>query len=91
VDASQAGEGKVTCRIRSPSGSDIDIEIVENADGTFSLMFTPQVAGAYTISIKFGGQAVPGGDYDIQVRCIMGNVYRMFSLRFFSKILNKFL
>ncbi|XP_071141457.1 filamin-C-like isoform X33 [Mytilus edulis] len=67
VDASQAGEGKVTCRIRSPQGSDIDIDIVENADGTFSLLFTPQIEGAYTISIKFGGQTVPGGEYDIQV------------------------
>lgn len=67
VDASQAGDGKVTCRIRSPQGSDIDIDIVENADGTFSLLFTPQIEGAYTISIKFGGQTVPGGEYDIQV------------------------
>ena len=68
VDASQAGEGKVTCRIRSPSGNDIDIDIVENPDGTFSLLFTPQMMGAYTINIKFGGQSVPGGEYDIQVR-----------------------
>jgi filamin len=45
----------------------IDIDIVENADGTFSLLFTPQIEGAYTISIKFGGQTVPGGEYDIQV------------------------
>lgn len=30
-------------------------------------MFTPQIEGAYTISIKFGGQTVPGGEYDIQV------------------------
>ncbi|XP_069142482.1 filamin-A-like isoform X9 [Argopecten irradians] len=66
VDASQAGDGKVTCRIRSPSGNDIDIDIVENPDGTFSLLFTPQLAGAYTINIKFGGQTVPGGEYDIQ-------------------------
>ncbi|XP_056000448.1 filamin-A-like isoform X18 [Ostrea edulis] len=67
VDASQAGDGKVTCRIRSPSGNDIDIDIVENPDGTFSILFTPQMMGAYTINIKFGGQSVPGGEYDIQV------------------------
>ncbi|PVD25205.1 hypothetical protein C0Q70_15703 [Pomacea canaliculata] len=29
VDASQAGTGQVTCRIRSPSGSDIDIDIID--------------------------------------------------------------
>lgn len=68
MDASQAGDGKVTCRIRSPSGNDIDIDIVENPDGTFSILFTPQMMGAYTINIKFGGQSVPGGEYDVQVR-----------------------
>lgn len=68
VDAAEAGTGKVTCRIRSPSGSDIDIDIVENVDGTFSIHFTPQFPGTYTISIKFGGQPVPQGDYMIEVR-----------------------
>ncbi|XP_048239132.1 filamin-A-like isoform X3 [Haliotis rufescens] len=67
VDAAQAGTGKVTCRIRSPSGSDIDIDIIDNSDGTFSICFTPQFAGDYTISIKFGGQEIPQGDYTIQV------------------------
>ncbi|XP_071084082.1 filamin-A-like isoform X4 [Haliotis cracherodii] len=66
VDAAQAGTGKVTCRIRSPSGSDIDIDIIDNSDGTFSICFTPQFAGDYTISIKFGGQEIPQGDYTIQ-------------------------
>lgn len=75
VDASQAGDGKVTCRIRSPSGNDIDIEIVENDDGTFSLLFTPQVTGAYTINIKFGGETVPGGEYDIQVSSRIFNYF----------------
>ena len=35
VDAAEAGMGKVTCRIRSPEGTDIDIDIMENGDGTF--------------------------------------------------------
>ncbi|KAL3851735.1 hypothetical protein ACJMK2_015452 [Sinanodonta woodiana] len=67
VDASQAGTGKVTCRIRSPSGSEIDIDIVENVDGTFSILFTPTFPGTYSINIKFGGQSIPEGEYTIQV------------------------
>lgn len=77
MDASQAGDGKVTCRIRSPSGNDIDIDIVENPDGTFSILFTPQMMGAYTINIKFGGQSVPGGEYDVQVRLGQGHDHKV--------------
>ncbi|XP_059165585.1 filamin-A-like isoform X3 [Physella acuta] len=66
VDASQAGVGKVTCRIRSPSGSDIDIDIIDQGDGTFSISFTPQFAGPYTIEIKFGGELVPNGSYTVE-------------------------
>ena len=67
VDASDAGNGKVTCRIRSPSGSDIDIDIVDSGDGTFAISFTPQFPGDYTIEIKFGGNLVPKGDYVAEV------------------------
>ncbi|CAL1528168.1 unnamed protein product [Lymnaea stagnalis] len=66
VDASQAGVGKVTCRIRSPTGSDIDIDIIDQGDGTFSISFTPQFPGPYTIEIKFGGELVPNGSYTVQ-------------------------
>ncbi|KAK7101853.1 hypothetical protein V1264_020173 [Littorina saxatilis] len=67
VDAAEAGSGKVTCRIRSPNGSDIDIDIIDKGDGTFTIAFTPQFPGDYTIEIKFGGNMVPNGDYTIQV------------------------
>ena len=54
VDATMAGTGKVTCRICSPNGTEIDIDIIER-DGTFSIQFTPNFPGDYTICIKFGG------------------------------------
>ena len=62
-----AGTGCVTCRIKSPSGTEIDIDIVENGDGTFSIIFTPGVEGDYNINIKFGGNLIPDGEYCIQV------------------------
>ena len=67
VDAAQAGVGKVTCRIRSPTGADIDIDIIDRGDGTFSIAFTPQFPGPYTIEIKFGGELIPDGNYVAQV------------------------
>ena len=67
VDASMAGTGKVTCRIKSQSGTELDIDIIENQDGTFNIVFTPNVEGDYTINIQFGGEPIPEGNYVIQV------------------------
>ncbi|XP_046683134.1 filamin-A isoform X3 [Homalodisca vitripennis] len=63
VNAKNAGRGAVTCRIRSTSGSDLDIDIEDNEDGTFSIYYTVKDAGEYTLSVKFGGQPVPDGFY----------------------------
>ncbi|ROT84919.1 hypothetical protein C7M84_021888, partial [Penaeus vannamei] len=63
VNAKNAGTGAVTCRIRSTSGSDLDIDIEDNGDGTFSIYYTVKDAGEYTLSVKFGGQPVPDGFY----------------------------
>ncbi|CAF4598840.1 unnamed protein product, partial [Rotaria magnacalcarata] len=63
VDTHEAGPGAVTCRIRSTLGNDLDIDIVDNEDGTFNLFYTPHNPGNYVIKIKFGGQDIPGGDF----------------------------
>ncbi|XP_063219242.1 filamin-A [Bacillus rossius redtenbacheri] len=63
VNTKNAGYGAVTCRIRSTSGSDVDIDIEDNGDETFSIYYTVKDAGDYTLSIKFGGQPVPDGFY----------------------------
>ena len=67
VNAADAGYGNVTCRIHSNATSDVDIDIVDNGDGTVSLLYTPRVPGAYTLNIKFGGQPVPNGQITQQV------------------------
>ncbi|XP_031833924.1 filamin A protein cher isoform X4 [Nomia melanderi] len=64
IDTMNAGRGAVTCRIKSTSGSEVvDIDIEDNGDGTVSIYYTVADAGDYTLSIKFGGQPVPGGFY----------------------------
>ncbi|XP_013789840.1 filamin-A-like [Limulus polyphemus] len=67
VNAEQAGTGAVTCRITSTTGvdSDVDIQVEDNSDGTFSIYYNLKDAGEYSISIKFGGQPVPGGKYTV--------------------------
>ncbi|CAM4756036.1 unnamed protein product [Rotaria magnacalcarata] len=63
VDTHEAGPGAVTCRIRSTLGNDLDLDIVDNEDGTYNLFYTPHNPGNYVIKIKFGGQDIPGGDF----------------------------
>ncbi|CAF3895693.1 unnamed protein product, partial [Adineta steineri] len=63
VDTHEAGPGAVTGRIRSTVGNDLDIDIVDNEDGTFNLFYIPHNPGNYVVKIKFGGQDIPGGDF----------------------------
>ncbi|CAH1153671.1 unnamed protein product [Phaedon cochleariae] len=63
VNTENAGNGAVTCKIKSVDGGDLDINIVDNGDNTVSIFYTVEDAGEYTINIKFGGQTVPGGFY----------------------------
>lgn len=67
VDTHEAGPGAVTCRIRSAVGNDLDIDLVDNEDGTFNVYYTPHNPGNYVIKIKFGGQDIPGGDFVVTV------------------------
>ena len=60
------------CRKRANSScivcfSDLDIDIEDNGDGTFSIYYTVKDAGDYTLSVKFGGQPVPDGFYTFTV------------------------
>ena len=67
VDTRDAGQGNVTCHIRSANGNDLDIDIEDNNDGTFNIFYTPHNPGDYTIKIKFGGQDVQNGDVVVMV------------------------
>nr|CAD7429986.1 unnamed protein product [Timema monikensis] len=50
------------------TSSDLDIDIEDNGDDTFSIYYTVKDAGDYTLSIKFGGQPVPDGFYTFTIR-----------------------
>ncbi|NXF56180.1 FLNA protein, partial [Oceanites oceanicus] len=49
VDAKAAGKGKVTCTVCTPDGSEVDVDVVENADGTFDIFYTAPQPGKYVI------------------------------------------
>ncbi|XP_075285684.1 LOW QUALITY PROTEIN: filamin-C [Opisthocomus hoazin] len=63
VDAKAAGQGKVTCKVSSPDGAELDVDVVENHDGTFDIFYTAPEPGQYLITIRFGGEHVPNSPF----------------------------
>ncbi|XP_010014558.1 PREDICTED: filamin-C-like, partial [Nestor notabilis] len=59
VDCSKAGEAELTIEIISEAGVKAEVLIQNNHNGTYTITYTPACAGAYTITIKYGGHAVP--------------------------------
>ncbi|KAJ4921025.1 hypothetical protein JOQ06_007930 [Pogonophryne albipinna] len=67
VDCSKAGEAELTIEILSDSGAKAEVRVQNNGDGTYSITYTPQSPGMYTITIKYGGHAVPAFPARLQV------------------------
>lgn len=67
VDAKAAGKGKVTCKVLTPQGVELDMDVVENRDGTFDIYYTAPEPGKYVITIRFGGQNIPKSPFHVVV------------------------
>uniref|UniRef100_A0A8C0ULD1 Filamin-C-like n=1 Tax=Cyanistes caeruleus TaxID=156563 RepID=A0A8C0ULD1_CYACU len=67
VDAKAAGQGKVTCKVSTPDGAELDVDVVENHDGTFDIFYTAPEPGKYVITIRFGGEHVPNSPFHVMV------------------------
>ncbi|NXK15207.1 FLNA protein, partial [Herpetotheres cachinnans] len=67
VDAKAAGQGKVTCKVSTPDGAELDVDVVENHDGTFDIYYTAPKPGKYVITIRFGGEHVPNSPFHVLV------------------------
>ena len=62
LNPAEAGEGRITCRIGCVPDNDVDIDILDNGDGTVSIVYTPTKPGDYALEIKFGGKPIPNGN-----------------------------
>ncbi|KAI7811689.1 filamin-C [Triplophysa rosa] len=65
VDAKAAGKGKVTCKVLTPDGVELDMDVIENPDGTFDIYYTAPEPGKYVITIRFGGQHIPNSPFQV--------------------------
>ncbi|XP_061910179.1 filamin-A isoform X1 [Entelurus aequoreus] len=65
VDAKAAGKGKVTCSVYTPEGAELDVDVVENEDGTFDIFYTAPQPGEYVICVRFGGEHIPNSPFQV--------------------------
>ncbi|XP_075434428.1 filamin-A isoform X4 [Ascaphus truei] len=65
VDAKAAGKGKVTCTVCTPDGTEVDVDVVENPDGTFDIFYTAPQPGKYVICVRFGGEHIPNSPFQV--------------------------
>lgn len=80
MDAKAAGKGKVTCKVLTPQGMELDMDVVENHDGTFDIYYTAPEPGKYVITIRFGGQNIPNSPFHVVVSEAAAAVHCFLSL-----------
>uniref|UniRef100_A0A8D3BM01 Calponin-homology (CH) domain-containing protein n=1 Tax=Scophthalmus maximus TaxID=52904 RepID=A0A8D3BM01_SCOMX len=74
VDAKAAGKGKVTCSVCTPEGAELDVDVVENEDGTFDIFYTAPQPGEYVICVRFGGEHIPNSPFQVTVSHVHFNL-----------------
>uniref|UniRef100_A0A3B3XYD3 Calponin-homology (CH) domain-containing protein n=1 Tax=Poecilia mexicana TaxID=48701 RepID=A0A3B3XYD3_9TELE len=74
VDAKAAGKGKVTCSVCTPEGAELDVDVVENEDGTFDIFYTAPQPGEYVICVRFGGEHIPNSPFQVTVSCFIAGL-----------------
>ncbi|XP_036446591.1 filamin-A isoform X2 [Colossoma macropomum] len=67
IDCALAGSGDLSVEAVSDSGAIAKTEVLENEDGSYTVVYVPLTAGVYTLLLKYGGQVVPNFPAEIVV------------------------
>ena len=54
--------------VENPSGAHTDTLVTDNEDGTYAVSYTPFEEGKHTLSVKFGGDHIPGSPFKVSLR-----------------------
>ena len=58
--------GKPRCTIKSPSGKDVPVNMIDNGDGTYTGQWTPTEEGVHDVDVTFGGEPVRGSPFKVE-------------------------
>ncbi|RDD41359.1 Filamin-A [Trichoplax sp. H2] len=67
VDTSEAGLGELMIAIQDSKGNELDVDIIDNRDDTFTAKYTPVDPDRYRISIHYGNQPIPRSPFRVKV------------------------
>ncbi|CAI4224415.1 unnamed protein product [Auanema sp. JU1783] len=59
IDAKQAGTGVVEVSLDDRAGRAVDIDVLDNSDGSFTVKYTAPRPGAYQLNVVFAGEKIP--------------------------------
>ncbi|XP_064632236.1 filamin-A-like isoform X3 [Lineus longissimus] len=66
VDTKEAGVADLGVEIQNPEGLRVTPEVLDNADGTFTVSYTPEEVGQHTVDVKFDGKPVPKSPFKVK-------------------------
>ena len=67
VFTQDAGEGDVDVRVMDNNGKKVPVDIKDNKDGTYTVIYYPTTVGSYTVNITFNSESIPKSPFKVNV------------------------
>ena len=67
VVTKEAGDGDVDVRVIDNNGKQVPVDIKDNKDGTYTVIYYPTTFGAYTVNITFNTESIPKSPFKVNV------------------------
>ena len=58
--------GKPKCIIKGPGRKEVPCEVLDNDDGTYDCVFTPEDVGRHNVDVLFSGEPVRGSPFNVK-------------------------
>ncbi len=71
----EAGPGKLSISVKGPAKAKIDIQ--DNKDGSYQVIYTPTAPGEYVIDIMYNDQPIPDSPFKAMVTPAIGEARRL--------------
>lgn len=62
-----AGVGDVEVTVKDNNGRSVEVETLDNRDGTTSVVYHPDKPGKYTVTVQFNGKPIPKSPFKVNI------------------------
>ena len=67
VFTKEAGEGDVDVRVIDNNGKKVPVDIKDNKDGTYTIIYYPTTVGSYSVNVTFNSESIPKSPFKVNV------------------------